>query len=655
MKRTLPAYPLFVKDPYFSIWADNEYLNHGNPIFWVGDKKVMSGYVEMDGKKLVFLGESDGSFTQKYIKTEGFITEAYFSAEELDLKLEFVSPLFPDDYDVLSCPVCYLKYTAYPKRDLKNAKICFEVDERICFDTTKDANRTEETVYCVLAFDKFESAQMGRRQQHVFATTGDALGCDWGYWYVAGTSCFVEMRDNRRIARAENSLEQNGGFFMLGFDDVISIEYFGRPLVGYYFRDGKTMTDALEDAFDSAERVFARCYEYNESFINDWKEHGDAFVSVANASVVQIMGAHKLVRDYLTGKTLFISKECGSSGLLATMDVTYPSAPFFLKYNPDLVRGMLYPIFDFARTKIWTYPFAPHDVGRHPLARGQYYALTCFGDKYTDGMWNWEILTKFTTAKIHEYKINKGHFDYEKQMPVEESANALIVSCMAYLCDGKTQDLVDNYDLLQLWADYLYKNGESPENQLTSDDFCGRRENNINLAIKASLGLYAFSVIAKACGKDGEKELKKAKEIARKVESYGEKFTHLPESFDLGEGTYSLKYNLAYDLALGANLYKKETYEKEARCYLAHPNPYGVKLYSNIETTKSDWLAYVACFLDDKSYRDYIFQSIVKFMEETPERVPFSDWYNVETAKLDGTRFRARSVQGGLFMPLLIK
>ena len=116
MKRSLPAYPLFVKDPYFSIWADNEYLNHGNPIFWIGNKKVMSGYVEVDGKKLVFLGESDGSFAQKYIKTEGFITEAYFSGKELDLKLEFVSPLFPDDYDTLSCPVCYLKYTVCQRR-----------------------------------------------------------------------------------------------------------------------------------------------------------------------------------------------------------------------------------------------------------------------------------------------------------------------------------------------------------------------------------------------------------------------------------------------------------------------------------------------------------------------------------------------------------
>ncbi len=653
MKRSLPAYPLFVKDPYFSIWADNEYLNYDNPIFWAGNKKVMSGYVEIDGKKLVFLGKSDGSFAQKYIKTEGFITEAYFSAKELDLKIEFVSPLFPDDYDTLSCPVCYLKYTAYPKCELKDAKICFEVDERIAYDTTSDDERAEEMVYCVLAFDGFESAQMGRRQQHVYATTGDVLGCDWGYWYVAGESCFVEKREQRCIARAENSLAKNDGFFMLGFDDVVSIEYFGRPLVGYYFRDGKTMTDALEDAFECAEKIFARCYELKDAYVKDWEKHGESFVTLANASLIQIMGAHKLVRDYVTGKILFISKECGSSGLMSTLDVTYPTAPFFLKYNPDLLRSSLYPIFDFAKMKIWEYPFAPHDVGRYPLARGQYYALTCYGDKYTDGMYDWAVITRFTTAKIHEYKINKGHFDYEKQMPVEESANALIISCMAYLRDKKTEDLHTYYDLLKLWADYLYENGESPENQLTTDDFCGRKENNVNLTIKASLGLYAFSVIAKVCGEDGEKYLAKAKQIVKKVEDYAEQFTHIPSSFDLGEETYSLKYNLAYDLALGSHLYKKETFEKEAKCYMAHPNTYGVKLYSDIETTKSDWLVFVACFTKDKTYREYIYQSILKFMEETPERVPFSDWYNVETAKLEGTRFRNRPVQGGLFMPLL--
>ena len=37
-QRLLPAYPLFVNDPYFSIWADSDYLNESDTIFWNGKK-----------------------------------------------------------------------------------------------------------------------------------------------------------------------------------------------------------------------------------------------------------------------------------------------------------------------------------------------------------------------------------------------------------------------------------------------------------------------------------------------------------------------------------------------------------------------------------------------------------------------------------------
>ena len=46
-------------------------------------------------------------------------------------------------------------------------------------------------------------------------------------------------------------------------------------------------------------------------------------------------------------------------------------------------------------------------------------------------------------------------------------------------------------------------------------------------------------------------------------------------------------------------------------------------------------------------------ERILKFLEESPDRVPFSDWYDTVSAKQIG--FQNRTVQGGLFMPLLKK
>ena len=83
MKREFAAYPLFVKDPFFSIWANDEEINRNNPVFWVGNKKILNGYIMADGRKLVFLGEGDGSFTQRYIRTEGFVTECAFTSDLL--------------------------------------------------------------------------------------------------------------------------------------------------------------------------------------------------------------------------------------------------------------------------------------------------------------------------------------------------------------------------------------------------------------------------------------------------------------------------------------------------------------------------------------------------------------------------------------------
>ena len=48
MERLLPAYPLFVKDPYFSIWAQTEKLNEENVIFWTGDEKKIYGYLKTE-------------------------------------------------------------------------------------------------------------------------------------------------------------------------------------------------------------------------------------------------------------------------------------------------------------------------------------------------------------------------------------------------------------------------------------------------------------------------------------------------------------------------------------------------------------------------------------------------------------------------------
>ena len=57
-------------------------------------------------------------------------------------------------------------------------------------------------------------------------------------------------------------------------------------------------------------------------------------LKICAASYRQVMAAHKLFTDK-EGNLMFFSKENNSNGCINTVDLTYPSAPLFLAYNPD--------------------------------------------------------------------------------------------------------------------------------------------------------------------------------------------------------------------------------------------------------------------------------------------------------------------------------
>ena len=51
-----PAVPLFVNDPYFSIWSFADTLYEDSPRHWTGARNSMVGMVKYDNKVYRFLG-----------------------------------------------------------------------------------------------------------------------------------------------------------------------------------------------------------------------------------------------------------------------------------------------------------------------------------------------------------------------------------------------------------------------------------------------------------------------------------------------------------------------------------------------------------------------------------------------------------------------
>jgi hypothetical protein len=574
-------------------------------------------------------------------------THYKFTCGPVDLTLEFVAPLLPADLDLLSRPVNYINYTLQANDDQKH-------DVQIYFEATPEWAVNHISQEVVVESGETEGVQFlkaGTTQQPVLGRKGDDVRIDWGYFYLSGRKTpsmrfsmgdYAEVKSEfarsgqipagpeKIVARMAKSMpvmactdslgevgpQPTSGFVMVGYDDIESIQYFGSNLKGWWTQQGKvTFNEVLVAAEAEHRKIMKKCETFDNKL---WKEvmeaGGQKYADLCVLAFRQSIAAHKLVKDTL-GNTIFLSKENFSNGSIGTVDLTYPSAPLYLYYNPELLKGMMNPIFYFSESGKWTKPFAAHDVGTYPLANGQTYG----GD-----------------------------------MPVEESGNMLILATALAVKEGNARYAEQHWEVLTTWADYLLEKGLDPENQLCTDDFAGHFAHNTNLSIKAILGIAGYGRMAEMLGKKeiAQKYTQAAREMAQKWVEMANDGDHFRLTFDK-PGTWSQKYNLVWDKILGLDIFPKEVAQKEIAYYLTMQNPYGLPLDNRRTYTKSDWIIWTATLAED----DAAFQSLIapvhRYVTETPTRVPMSDWYETTNAKQVG--FQARSVVGAYFIKLLEK
>ena len=623
MNMKLPTYPLITVDPFFSIWSKSQKLYESDTILWCDIKKPVRGYLTVDGEVFRFMGAgSESVIEQKSLDVAPYVTTYVFANEKAELTVKFWTPLLLDDLHMLG-NICSFIDTDVEIKDGKEHDISIRItaDKMLCCGKAKTDVTKETNSYKDISF-----AKMGKTKQRPLHESGDGVAADWGYIYISGGKAEVSP-DGVAVTHSATLSEKVSFSTVMAYDDVYSITYFGDRLKGIWTEKFASAAESIAYCTENREDLFAKLQAQGEKILADAEPFGEAYQKILTASARQVLAAHKLIRDK-EGNLLYFSKECHSNGCINTVDVSYPAVPMYLIYNPELVKAMLTGIFRFAHSKMWKYDFAPHDIGRYPIANGQVYALA------------------------GGYKIKKPRYFMKFQMPVEECGNMLVMAYAYYKASGDKQFLEEYFATLNKWADYLVMKGVVLDTQLCTDDFAGHSKKNVNLAIKGIMGIACFHRICELLGKDSgymDKAKAYTEELIGHCRSVGGN-GHLPFSLNNGD-SWSLKYNMVWDKIFGFGLFDESIYKAESEQYKAVMNKYGVPLDYRKDFTKTDWMIWASCLDETGENTRLVSEAMVRFLEDTPNLVCFSDWYDTKTSKQSG--FDHRSVQAGLWMAVL--
>ncbi len=659
----LPAVPLIANDPYFSVWSMSDKLTDTPTKHWSEAAQPITGLIRIDGKVLRWMGSQPRhagplpalpAMQQTAVEVTPLHTRYRFQANGVELRATFFTPLLPQDLDVLSRPVTYLSWSASAIDGASHdVQLLLDVDPQIAVNENSQPvtwGRGRARGLSVLS--------LGTRDQPVLHQSGDRIRIDWGYFRLAvpdGSGITTELsgeamqqfvrtgalqdeddlamprpayssRDRAAHVAAEFALGSVGStpverHVLLAYTEGEAIEYLGRRLRPYWQRNGMTEAAMLASAEADFRTLDAKGTAFDTDLTRDMtKVGGEDYAYLTALAFRQTIAAHKLVAD-VDGTPFLFSKENDSNGCIDTVDVTYPSSPFFLFFNPELLKAQLEPLMRYTALPRWRFPFAPHDLGTYPLANGQVYG--------------------------------GGEQNEVDQMPVEESGNLLLMVAALGRREGNWEFARRFMPQLTQWADYLAKKGLDPENQLSTDDFAGHLPHNTNLSLKAIEALGAFVQISRGVG--DEALARRYEQVVRPMPATWEKMAREGDHYKLAfdqPGTWSQKYNLVWDRVLDLHLFPATLADTEWAFYAKHMNADGLPLDNRATYTKLDWQVWTAALASDPHQSEDLIHRLVVWADSTPSRVPATDWYDTTTGKQQA--FQARSVVGGVFIKALL-
>jgi hypothetical protein len=651
-----PAVPLVTADPYLSIWSEADRLTDDVTRHWTHREHPLVSLIRIDGKAFRLMG-NDPKDVPPLLQVGLQVTPTRsiydFDDGHVHVTLTFMTPALPGDLDVLARPLTYLTWTVRSTDGANHGVAIYDSTSSLLAVNNAD----QKVEWSRETFGPLTALRAGTAAQTLLMPAGDDTRIDWGYVYAAAPAkqtaaaiganhallnAFVSdgklpANDDARMPRAARDdqpvlafafdlgkvgAEPVSRHVIIAYDEIYSIKLLGRKLRPYWGRNGANAGELLKAAERDYDRLVERCAAFDRELMADLtKVGGERYAQICALAYRQALAGCGLAAD-ANKQPLIFTKENTSNGCIATVDVIYPAAPQFLLMGPTYAKALVAPALVYSASPQWKFRFAPHDLGTYPMAKGQDYG----GGE------------------------DPGHEG--DKMPVEESANMILLCDAIAKMDGNADFVSPWWPQLTQWVDYLVKHGIDPENQLCTDDFMGHLARNANLSVKAILGIAAYGDLCRRRGDDAAAE--KYKKIAKEGAEFWMKTAadgnHYRIAFDKAN-TWSQKYNLVWDKLLDLNIFPAKVAADEVAYYKTALQPFGVPLDSRTKLTKTDWSLWIATLADNRADFEAIVSPIYDYLHRTTNRQPLVDSYITDKIGSDG--MHARPVVGGLFIKML--
>lgn len=432
-----------------------------------------------------------------------------------------------------------------------------------------------------------------------------------------------------------------------------------RPFWATYFPTDDKMIQYHYSDFDKAN---ALALNYSRQLDIDAYASGSSdYRDIAALSARQVLGATQF-SGTPDNPVLFL-KEISSNGNFQTVDVIFPSFPFFLYTNPRWLAWLLEPLLEHMGSGQYPNKYSMHDLGYHfPNATGhsdgndEYMPLEECGNMLIMGL-----------ALVNAYKYDTqpaflGLQATDFDSPQKVTATSIVDENGLDRLWGQTQGIETtdlkqaqdwvrkSYKLWKQWTVYLIEEALEPKNQLSTDDFAGWLRLQTNLALKGIIGIRAMSEIADLLGeaKDAKYYREIADEYIEKWQDYGlSRDKVFPKLSYEWYGSWTTIYNLYADSLLCFHLpdddaaavdaspktlaghspiqdqVAKSTkfipdyvYKLASDWYYNVMQKYGLPLDSRHLYTKSDW-EFFAAAVTSKTTRTEILTLVATWLNET--------------------------------------